>query len=82
MRKHYSGKPIVSRKRMRLNPPGQLALAPPLQQQQPTQAVEAPVAAPPLQLQAPPAVEAPVAAPQLPPGCVRIFGVTFVKPAN
>ncbi|KAM0916727.1 hypothetical protein ACQ4PT_010060 [Festuca glaucescens] len=82
MRKHYSGKPIVPRKRLRLCLPGQLALAPPLQPQAPPHAVEAPIAAPPLQLQAPPAVEAPIAAPQLPPGCVRIFGVTFVKPAN
>ncbi|KAK1683219.1 hypothetical protein QYE76_044067 [Lolium multiflorum] len=82
MRKHYSGKPIVPRKRQRLSIPGQLALALPLQQHQPHPAVEAPVAAPPLQLQAPPAVEAPIAAPQLPPGCVRIFGVNFVKPAN
>ncbi|KAM0900735.1 hypothetical protein ACQ4PT_020438 [Festuca glaucescens] len=65
MRKHYSGKPIVPRKRMRLCCLPELALAPPLQQPPP--------AAPPLQH--PP----PAAPPQVPAGSVRLFGVTIVQ---
>ena len=48
MRKHYNGKPIVPRKRLRLGAP-ELALALPLQPAPPA-VVEAPIAAPPPQL--------------------------------
>ncbi|KAK1669718.1 hypothetical protein QYE76_057877 [Lolium multiflorum] len=66
MRKHYAGRTIVPRERMRLP---ELALAPPLQQPPPAE--------PPLQ-QPPPAAP-PVQQPQVPAGSVRLFGVTIVQ---
>ncbi|XBI68394.1 hypothetical protein VPH35_047601 [Triticum aestivum] len=68
MRKHYTGKPIVPRKRARLLlPPDVLGLA-------------IPGPAP----QAPPAevAAAPLQAPAVPAGCVRLFGVTIVPEAK
>ncbi|KAM0900736.1 hypothetical protein ACQ4PT_020439 [Festuca glaucescens] len=80
MRKHYSGKPIVPRKRLR---PGnelgipELALALPLQMAEPP-AMAVPIVAPPLAA----ALQPVQAAPAVPAGSVRIFGVTFVKQAS
>ena len=85
MRKHYSGKPIVPRKRLRLGIP-ELALGPPLQGA--PSAMEAPIVAPPLasyeQAQVAPVVEAAEQPPQAQavPGSLRLFGVTIVQQAK
>jgi hypothetical protein len=75
MRKHYSGKPIVPRKRLRLG--NELALALPLQMAHPP-AMAVPIAVPPLAA----AMQPVQAAPAVPAGSVRIFGVNFVQQAN
>ncbi|XP_044354086.1 zinc finger protein ZAT4-like [Triticum aestivum] len=68
MRKHYTGKPIVPRKRARLLlPPDVIGLAIP----GPAPAMEAPVVAP--------AVLQQLQAPVVPPGCLRLFGVTIMQ---
>ncbi|KAK1669717.1 hypothetical protein QYE76_057876 [Lolium multiflorum] len=77
MRKHYSGKPIVPRKRLRLG--NELALALPLQMAHPP-AMAVPIVVPPLA--AAPLQPAVQAAPAVPAGSVRIFGVNFVQQAN
>jgi hypothetical protein len=80
MRKHYSGKPIVPRKRQRLgNGLGipELALALPLQMAHPP-AMAVPIVVPPLAA----AMQPVQAAPAVPAGSVRIFGVNFVQQAN
>ncbi|XBI32155.1 hypothetical protein VPH35_055638 [Triticum aestivum] len=71
MRKHYTGKPIVPRKRARLLlPPEVIGLAIP----GPAPAMEAPVVAP--------AVQQQPQAPVVPPGCLRLFGVTIMQEAK
>uniref|UniRef100_A0A453GL28 C2H2-type domain-containing protein n=1 Tax=Aegilops tauschii subsp. strangulata TaxID=200361 RepID=A0A453GL28_AEGTS len=71
MRKHYTGKPIVPRKRARLLlPPDVIGLASP----GPVPAMEAPVVAP--------AVQQQLQAPVVPPGCLRLFGVTIMQEAK
>ncbi|CAM0885309.1 unnamed protein product [Alopecurus aequalis] len=85
MRKHYIGKPIVPRKRLRVGHT-ELPLALPLQRA--PSAMEAPIVAPPLasyeQGRVAPAVEVAAQPPQAPavPGSLRLFGVTIVQQAK